>query len=656
MSGSASLAPNGGIPVGLRMGLDACDDATGHAAGILFVAPDGDVLLLHRAGTEENFAHHWGLPGGGVEADETAASGAAREAREEAGFDADPSAFKPLDRCKTPSGLAFHTFAMPVKEKFVPKLNEEHSGYAWAPLNALPAPLHPALEKTLQERVGIDTQGFLKWIEDRDDVDTIDVEATDSALALALDKDTVRDKDRDGRLKVKIANISKANVCPYRGKEIPGWEKLGLDPDRIYNLFRDPEELKKGAESSNGVPLLRKHIKVSADDHQPYEVVGSLGTDGDFDGTYLTNSLFVNARDAIDDIESKKKRELSMGYHYTPDMTPGKFGDKAFDGVMRNIVVNHVALVEDGRAGPDVVVGDSMENLEMKTTRLAITSLGIMAAAARPLIAMDTSLPVDLFSSLNTKNFADSKSTVLDGIRKALDGKLKAGLAMDASIESLAKLLDVVGEGAGVDEEAPAEAVNKMEEIAKVEPVAPTPTTYDAEPLKKFLAEKGMGEDDIGTVMGMLPNSQAQDEDEEEKKDNESEGENLANREKREKAEDSVSKTAMDAALKAQREDIIKTERGIRVALAEVKPWVGELPVNLAFDSAAGVYRHTLKALGHAKHASLHEDALLDVLKSYPRPGDRAPTTKTVPLAMDESAISKAAKFAPGLDRIKTLA
>lgn len=656
MSGSASLAPNGGIPVGPRRGLDACDDATGNAAGILFVAPDGDVLLLHRAGTEENFAHHWGLPGGGVEADETAASGAAREAREEAGFDADPSAFKTLDRCKTPSGLAFHTFAMPVKEKFVPKLNEEHSGYAWAPLNALPAPLHPALEKTLQERVGIDTQGFLKWIEDRDDVDTIDVEATDSALALALDKDTVRDKDRDGRLKVKIANISKANVCPYRGKEIPGWEKLGLDPDRIYNLFRDPEELKKGAESSNGVPLLRKHIKVSADDHQPYEVVGSLGTDGDFDGTYLTNSLFVNARDAIDDIESKKKRELSMGYHYTPDMTPGKFGDKAFDGVMRNIVVNHVALVEDGRAGPDVVVGDSMENLEMKTTRLAITSLGIMAAAARPLIAMDASLPVDLFSSLNTKNFTDSKPNVLAGIRKALDGKLKAGLAMDASIESLAKLLDVVGEGAGVDEEAPAEAVNKMEEIAKVEPVAPTPTTYDAEPLKKFLAEKGMGEDDIGTVMGMLPNSQAQDEDEEEKRDNESEGENLADREKREKAEDSVSKTAMDAALKAQREDIIKTERGIRVALAEVKPWVGELPVNLAFDSAAGVYRHTLKALGHAKHASLHEDALLDVLKSYPRPGDRVPTTKTVPLAMDESAISKAAKFAPGLDRIKTLA
>jgi hypothetical protein len=54
------------------------------------------------------------------------------------------------------------------------------------------------------------------------------MQPTDSALALALDRDSVREKTRDGRLSVKVANISKANVCPYRGREIPGWESLGL--------------------------------------------------------------------------------------------------------------------------------------------------------------------------------------------------------------------------------------------------------------------------------------------------------------------------------------------------------------------------------------------------------------------------------------------
>jgi len=45
---------------------------------------------------------------------------------------------------------------------------------------------------------------------------------------LALDRATVRTKDEDGRLKVAVTNISKANICPYMGKEIPDYQKLGL--------------------------------------------------------------------------------------------------------------------------------------------------------------------------------------------------------------------------------------------------------------------------------------------------------------------------------------------------------------------------------------------------------------------------------------------
>lgn len=178
----------------------------------------------------------------------------------------------------------------------------------------------------------------------------------DSALVIAMDRDLEREKTRDGRLVVKRALITKANVCPYVGKEIPGWQKLGLDPDRVYNLLRDPEELKKGAETLNGVQLLKKHTPVSAEQPHQDKTVGSLGTDAEFDGENLYNSLFVNVQDSIDGIESGKQRELSAGYHYKPDMTPGNFNGKAYDGVMRDIVFNHVALVEDGRVGPDASI------------------------------------------------------------------------------------------------------------------------------------------------------------------------------------------------------------------------------------------------------------------------------------------------------------
>ena len=193
--------------------------------------------------------------------------------------------------------------------------------------------------------------------------------ATDSALTLALDKDSVRTMDRDGRMHVAETNICKACVSPYRGDEIPGWDEdththaLGLDPDKIYKLLRDPEELEKATPTLNGVQLLKKHNPVDAKDHKPYDTVGSVGTTAKYEHPYVRNGLTVWSGDDIGGIESKDKHELSPGYHYRPDMTPGKYDGEPYDGVMRDIHFNHVALVENGRQGPDVVVGDSAGEL-----------------------------------------------------------------------------------------------------------------------------------------------------------------------------------------------------------------------------------------------------------------------------------------------------
>jgi len=46
----------------------------------------------------------------------------------------------------------------------------------------------------------------------------------------------MRRTDLDGHLHVENVNISKANVCPYYGSEIPGADALGLDPTRVYML------------------------------------------------------------------------------------------------------------------------------------------------------------------------------------------------------------------------------------------------------------------------------------------------------------------------------------------------------------------------------------------------------------------------------------
>jgi hypothetical protein len=184
-----------------------------------------------------------------------------------------------------------------------------------------------------------------------------DVMATDR---FALDRASVRTTDRDGRLHVSITNCSKANVCPYYGSEIPRAEEMGLDPKKIYKLLRAPDELKRAAASLNNQPLLSVHRPhaATADGHKPEIVVGSLGTNARFVHPYLQNSLVVYDPSAIAGIETGDVRELSCGYWYTADMTPGEYEGEAHDGVMRDIDFNHVALVPAGRAGSDVLVAD----------------------------------------------------------------------------------------------------------------------------------------------------------------------------------------------------------------------------------------------------------------------------------------------------------
>ena len=175
---------------------------------------------------------------------------------------------------------------------------------------------------------------------------------------LALDRASARRVDQDGHLFVERTPISKANICPYYGHEIPNGKELGLDPDKIYKLLRDPNELEKGADSFAGKPLLMIHKPVNAADHPREITIGSVGTDVQFDKPYLTAPLSVWDGEGIYLIDSGEQHELSSSYHYRADMTPGEYEGEPYDGVMRDIRGNHVAIVKEGRAGPDVVVAD----------------------------------------------------------------------------------------------------------------------------------------------------------------------------------------------------------------------------------------------------------------------------------------------------------
>lgn len=177
-------------------------------------------------------------------------------------------------------------------------------------------------------------------------------------MILALDK-SARTIDADGRLHVAKSHISKAAVNPYYGKEIPDYDSLGLQPDKVYYLLRDPVELERGADTFARLPVLKDHVPVTVDSPQPDLVIGAIGSDVSFNKPYLDADIVIWDKDSIAAVESGQVKELSCGYRYVPVMESGEYDGVHYDGRMTEIRGNHLALVESGRAGNDVVVGDS---------------------------------------------------------------------------------------------------------------------------------------------------------------------------------------------------------------------------------------------------------------------------------------------------------
>jgi hypothetical protein len=274
-------------------------------------------------------------------------------------------------------------------------------------------------------------------------------------IILAFDKTgSVRHLDEDGRLHVDVSNISKAVVNPYWGREIPSSDALGLDPNKKYMLLRHPTELQRAAKTFNNLPILAEHVPINATKHRQDLVIGSTGTDASYQHPYLRNSLVFWTQPAIDAIQSGVQKELSCAYHYDPVMKPGVYNGQAFDGIMTNLRGNHLALVEDGRAGADVLVADAMpvslkngsfierSNAMAKLSPAALVARTALWTYLTPRLAQDQKIDFDsLVRGVTSKNYNSRQREIFDNVQRAANGKL----AQDADVQDLVNLLSAVG-------------------------------------------------------------------------------------------------------------------------------------------------------------------------------------------------------------------
>lgn len=261
--------------------------------------------------------------------------------------------------------------------------------------------------------------------------------------------------DTAGMWNIKGNPITHDGVVMYSGRAIDASGALGLDPKKLYPVYRPFDELVRACESFNGKPMINDHEMIGTegdlrkpDDKNIGGTIYNVRPSHDMEG-YIVADMTVFSQELQDAITDGKV-ELSLGYwcKYRPEV--GTHNGVRYEFVQYDLEGNHIALVDCGRMGSGVRVFDHKE----KT--LVFDSME-MPKMKKPTKVLDA-----------------------DELRKEI-----AGLLKDASDEALAKCKDLLDPKKGEGDEDPEKKEGDEDDPKKGE--------GDADPEK---VEKKEGEDE----------------------------------------------------------------------------------------------------------------------------------------------------------------
>lgn len=150
----------------------------------------------------------------------------------------------------------------------------------------------------------------------------------------------------EGYLTVNVP-ITRPGVFPYQRQDGTVQMEAKL-PDEIFS--------DRTIYSARSKPVTDEHPNepVTIDNHQQYSK-GMSHTDSRVEDLKLYVSLTITDKDLIQKVYDGK-REISIGFMSDVVAETGAYNGQNYEYVQRNIEINHIAIVDQGRAGPEVAI------------------------------------------------------------------------------------------------------------------------------------------------------------------------------------------------------------------------------------------------------------------------------------------------------------
>ena len=245
---------------------------------------------------------------------------------------------------------------------------------------------------------------------------------------------------RDGYLVASVL-CARTGIQDYLGVEV------GRPELPVVHVYR-PESAVFAKDSLStfvGKPTTNDHppAQVTADNWKEY-AVGAIGEEILREGEYIRVPITLMDAAVIKAVQDGK-REISMGYEMDLTWESGQTPDgHAYDAVMSNLKMNHLAIVDRGRAGSRARIGDSDNPKPWGVAPLVTDGKPSMTTRKIVLdgITIETTdQGAEALQKLQTQNqtLTDAAKTAQTAHDAAIAAKDKELAAKDAEIDALKK-------------------------------------------------------------------------------------------------------------------------------------------------------------------------------------------------------------------------